>query len=40
MSTGVSMGSTASIAQFFIRAFSKQSKEELLKSELEDEVEE
>jgi len=34
------MGSTASIAQFLIRTFSKQSREEILKSELEDEVEE
>jgi lrgA family protein len=40
ISTILIMGSTASIAQFLIRTFSKQSREELLKSELEDEVEE
>ena len=40
ISTILIMGFTASIAQFLIRIFSKQSKEELLKSELEDEVEE
>lgn len=40
ISTILIMGSTASIAQFLIRTFSKQSREELLKSELADEVEE